>query len=115
MPGARSPLARLYDLDGDVLLLGAGHDSNTSLHLAEYRQPAPPAKREGAALLTAGGGREWVWWQDVALDEGDFELLGADLEATGVVRVGSVAAATCRLMRQRAAVDFAVEWIAKHR
>ena len=27
--GERSPLARLYDLDGYVLLLGVGHDSNS--------------------------------------------------------------------------------------
>ena len=29
-----SPLERIYELDGDVLLLGVGHDRNTSLHLA---------------------------------------------------------------------------------
>src|SRR5215218_9297419 len=33
----RSPLARLYDQDAKVLLLGVGHERNTSLHLAEYR------------------------------------------------------------------------------
>jgi aminoglycoside 3-N-acetyltransferase len=35
--GEHSPLARLYDLHGYVLLLGVGHGNNTSLHLAEYR------------------------------------------------------------------------------
>jgi aminoglycoside N3'-acetyltransferase len=35
--GEGSPLARLYDLDAEILLLGVGHASNTSLHLAEYR------------------------------------------------------------------------------
>src|SRR5205085_4042113 len=35
--GEGSPLARLYDLDAHVLLLGVGHANNTSLHLAEYR------------------------------------------------------------------------------
>jgi aminoglycoside N3'-acetyltransferase len=29
------PLAWLYDQAADVLLLAVGHDSNTSLHLAE--------------------------------------------------------------------------------
>ena len=32
--GERSPLARVYDLDGRVLLLGVGHGNNTSLHIA---------------------------------------------------------------------------------
>jgi aminoglycoside 3-N-acetyltransferase len=40
--GERSPLARVHELDGDVLLLGVGHRSNTSLHLAEFRVPNPP-------------------------------------------------------------------------
>src|SRR5690349_7103098 len=37
--GEHSPLARLYDLDGSVLLLGVGYERRTSLHLAEYRAP----------------------------------------------------------------------------
>jgi aminoglycoside 3-N-acetyltransferase len=112
MLGENSPLARLYDLDADVLLLGVDHGSNTSLHLAEYRQPAPPRQRCGAAVLTADGGREWAWWDDVDLHEECFARLGADLEATGAVRLGPVGDGTGRLMRQRAAVDFAVEWLA---
>src|SRR6478736_6476447 len=39
--GEGSPLARVYDLDGQVLLLGVGHGNNTSLHLAEYRAEFP--------------------------------------------------------------------------
>jgi len=115
MLGADSPLGKIYGLDGDVLLLGVGHDSNTSLHLAEYRRPAPPAARLGAAVQTADGGREWVWWDDVDLDEGDFELLGADFDATGTTRTGRVGGALCRLMSQRAAVDFAERWMAGNR
>jgi aminoglycoside 3-N-acetyltransferase len=56
-----------------------------------------------------------VWWQDVRLDAGDFDALGAALEATGEVRTGPVGAGTGRLMRQRAAVDFAVHWLARNR
>ncbi|RZU77561.1 aminoglycoside 3-N-acetyltransferase [Micromonospora kangleipakensis] len=115
MLGEGSPLARLHDLDADVLLLGVDHGSNTSLHLAEYRWPAAPRARVGAAVLTGDGGREWVWWDDVDLDESDFARLGADFEATAAVRVGAVGDGTGRLMRQRAAVDFAVEWLARNR
>jgi aminoglycoside 3-N-acetyltransferase len=114
MLGERSPLGRLYELDGDVLLLGAGHGSNTSLHLAEYRQPDPPRERLGAAVRTPSG-REWVWWEDVRVDEDDFGALGADLDATGAVRTGPVGEAEARLVRQRAAVDFAVGWLSSHR
>lgn len=43
--GIDSPPGRVYELDGFVLLLGVGHDANTTLHVAEalagvrYRQP----------------------------------------------------------------------------
>ncbi|WP_405099693.1 aminoglycoside N(3)-acetyltransferase [Micromonospora sp. NBC_01412] len=115
MLGPGSPLGRLYELDADVLLLGVDHGCNTSLHLAEYRQAAPPRQRVGAAVRTRDGGRDWAWWEDVAVDSADFPGLGADLEATGAVRIGPVGDGTGRLMRQRAAVDFAVDWLARNR
>lgn len=43
--GPVSPVGRVHDLDGQVLLLGVGHDANTTVHLAEhlagvrYRRP----------------------------------------------------------------------------
>jgi len=115
MLGPDSPLGKIYGLDGDVLLLGVGHDSNTSLHLAEYRQPTPPTARAGAAVQTPDGGREWVWWEEVDVQEDDFELLGADFEATGKAQIGRVGGALSRLMRQRDLVDFAETWLADNR
>jgi aminoglycoside 3-N-acetyltransferase len=115
MLGERSPLARVYALRGDVLLLGVNHGSNTSLHLAEYRVPHPQTAPLGGAVLARGGARKWIWWDDVAVDESDFEVLGADLDASGIVRVGQVGSARCRLMSQRAAVDFAVDWFVANR
>jgi aminoglycoside 3-N-acetyltransferase len=115
--GESSPLARLYDLDGLVLLLGVGHESNTSLHLAEYRAEWPSKKliAQGAPVVVDGK-RRWERFQDVDLDSGDFEALGADFELdTGSVRQGRVGLATARLMDQRAAIDYAVTWIPAHR
>jgi aminoglycoside N3'-acetyltransferase len=34
--GLDSPVGRVYELDGQVLLLGVGHDANTTVHLAEF-------------------------------------------------------------------------------
>lgn len=36
-----SPVARVHELDGQVLLLGVGHDANTTLHLAELMAKVP--------------------------------------------------------------------------
>jgi aminoglycoside 3-N-acetyltransferase len=112
--GEQSPLARVHDLDGDVLLLGAGHEANTSLHLAEYRIPAPERGQSGAAVMGPAG-REWVTWEDVVGDEGDFGELGAAFDATGAVTVGRAGVGEARLMRQRELVAFGVEWMTAHR
>jgi len=112
--GERSPLARIHDLDGDVLLLGVGHGSNTSLHLAEHRVPDPPREPYGAAVMEAGG-RRWMTWEDVVADESDFGALGAEFDATGAVTVGRVGAGEARLMRQRELVAFAVGWMVANR
>jgi aminoglycoside 3-N-acetyltransferase len=109
-----SPVGAVYRLDGDVLLLGVDHSSNTSLHLAEYRLPDPPRRWVGSAVRTPGG-QAWTRWQDVDTDEGDFDQLGAAFEATGGTRRGPVGAAECRLMRQRTLVDFAMDWLTAHR
>jgi aminoglycoside 3-N-acetyltransferase len=112
--GEGSPLARVHDLDGDVLLLGVDHTSNTSLHLAEYRVPEPPRARFAAAV-TAKGARRWTTWEDVRTDSGDFGQLGLAFDATGTPGSGPVGAGRATLMRQRDAVAFAVDWLRTHR
>ncbi|WP_328817886.1 aminoglycoside N(3)-acetyltransferase [Nonomuraea cypriaca] len=113
--GERSPLGAVYRLDGKVLLLGCGHHSNTSMHLAEWRQASPPRSRTGSAIRQPDGRSQWTTWDDVVPDSDDFERLGADYEATGAVTIGQVGDATARLMAQRPLVDFATTWLATHR
>jgi aminoglycoside 3-N-acetyltransferase len=113
--GERSPLGAVYRLDGKILLLGCGHESNTSLHLAESRIPEAPRHVTGSSIRGRDGRARWETWSEVAVDAGDFGLIGEAFEKTGAVSVGPVGSATARLMSQRAAVDFAREWIPRHR
>ena len=114
--GDSSPLGAVYRLDGKVSLLGVGHDSNTSLHLAEWRQPEPPRHTTGSAIRQLDGSGRWTTWSDVAEDESDFEQLGADFEReTRAVHIGRVGNATTRLMPQPVLVDYATRWISAHR
>lgn len=113
--GDRSPLARVYDRDGDVLLLGVGHDSNTSLHLAEHRADFEKERVESAAPLLRDGDRVVVEYQDIEISTDDFEAVGADFESEVGLVDGTVGAATARLVDQPALVDFAVEWFEEHR
>jgi aminoglycoside 3-N-acetyltransferase len=114
--GITSPLGRIYDLEGSVLLVGVGHDRNTSLHLAEYLAswPSKRTRQHGAAVLVDGE-RRWVTFTDLDIDESDFPTIGAAFEATGSARRGRVGHAAAVLMPQRALVDFATDWIARHR
>ncbi len=108
--GERSPLARLYDLDADVLLLGASHASNTSFHLAEYRTGNARMRRSGAPVLVDGK-HLWQWFDDVDDHAELFGELGEDFERACTIVRGRVGSGEARLFRQRDAVDFAVDWL----
>jgi len=115
--GEASPLARIYDLDGAVLLLGVGQETNTSLHLAEYRAQYPGKRetRNGAPILIDGE-RTRVPIVDLAIDSTDFERIGADCaKSTGQVRSRSIGAGIALWMKQRPLVDFAAEWMSRNR
>jgi aminoglycoside 3-N-acetyltransferase len=115
--GDTSPLGRLYDAAGHVLLLGVGHGNNSSLHLAEHRA-VWPTKR----LVTHGGAvsidgvRQWQTFEAFSSEEKDFERLGADFEREFAgIRIGTVGAGVGRVFPQRDLVDFAVTWMNTHR
>jgi aminoglycoside 3-N-acetyltransferase len=105
--GLNSPVGRVYELDGHVLLLGVGHDADTTVHLAEslagvrYRLP------KYAIVLVDG--------QPTRFDYGEidhccenFRQLDAWLEAGGRQRRGVIGHAEARLARSRDIVEAAV-------
>jgi aminoglycoside 3-N-acetyltransferase len=116
--GEASPLARIYELDGWVLLLGVGHDRNTSFHLAEYRADYGKKQRVAcSAPVLVEGHRRWRRYDDINYDASDFHDLGRDFERHwgNEIRSATVGNASCRLFRQRLCVDFAETWLPKHR
>ncbi len=115
--GEDSPLARIYELNGYVLLLGVGHNNNTSLHLAEYRAEYDGKRATTAhAPMLVNGEREWVSFSDIDWDDSDFSQLGvAFRRSTSCERAGAVGNGRALLMPQRPLVDFAVEWMTEHR
>jgi len=112
--GESSPLARVYDLAGYVLLLGVGYGNNTSFHLAEYRVADPPMTNNGAPVME-NGRRTWKPFADVDINDGVFPAIGQAFERVHAVTVGRVGLATCRLFVQTDAVDFAVKWLTDFR
>lgn len=108
--GEGGPLARLYEQAAWVLLLGVGHDNNTSLHLAEHRAGGRTHETQGSAVQIASG-REWVSYEVLAGNEDRFPALGSAYEAEHEFFQGRIGAAEARLYRQRELVDFGVRWL----
>jgi aminoglycoside 3-N-acetyltransferase len=115
--GEDSPIGKLYGIDGHVLLLGTGHDSNTSLHLAEYRARFPGrAFHDEAAPVMLNGKRRWLTFSELVWSDDDFASLGRDFaRETGRELTGQVGWGSARLMRQRELVEYAVVWMERNR
>ncbi|HEY69375.1 MAG TPA: AAC(3) family N-acetyltransferase [Anaerolineae bacterium] len=115
--GEASPLARIYELDGSVLLLGVSHAVNTSLHLAETRASYPDKRIiTGGAPILRDGERIWAEFEEIEDGPEDFEIIGkAFAQATDDQVCGKIACATAMLMPQRSLVDFGVQWMESNR
>lgn len=100
----QSPVGRVHDLDGQVLLLGVDHDSDTTIHLAELIAGVPYRRPKHCTVLRDG--------HPVRLDYGEndhccrrFMLVGDWLRERGAQAEGRVGYARARLMRSRDVVD----------
>jgi aminoglycoside 3-N-acetyltransferase len=96
--GLDSPVGRIYALDGQVLLLGVGHDDNTTIHLAETLANVPYRRRKHVTVLEKG--------RPVRVEFGEidhccqnFTLVDGWLDARGFQHVGQVGHAIARLMK----------------
>lgn len=111
--GERSPLARLEEAGARILLLGAGFDSCTAFHLAEYRVPCPQVDNSFAVMTPQG--RRWTTVRDTPVSSDDFDALGADFEKDRPVVRGMVGGAEVRLFALADAVAYAERWLPRNR
>ena len=114
--GEGSPIGKLYELDGYVLLIGVGYDKNTSLHLADVRAeyPGKHDTTEYSAVIE-NGNRVWRGYRTLFADGEDFQEIGYAFEKEFPVNKVSLGNGTITFMKQRALVDFAVKWIEQNR
>ena len=125
MDGENSPLARIYDCDGKVLLIGVTYNRCTSIHLATHRQQNPPMTTASIPTWDDSGQVSWDRYPDV-VNPGDmdsslvqkysvgFEEIGAAFEKTGAAAISNVGDAESRLISQPQLVDFATDWFNDH-
>jgi aminoglycoside 3-N-acetyltransferase len=110
-----SPLGRVYELNGHVLLLGVDHDSNTSLHLAEYLADCPRKNIVEGFPVIEDGRRQWKYFENILYDSDDFIDIGRAFAESGGVKTSKIGSADAHLMNQPQLVDFATSWMSRHR
>jgi aminoglycoside 3-N-acetyltransferase len=113
--GEGSPLARAYDRDAKLLLLGVGWNRATLLHLAERRAEPGAAPIVSGAPILRDGGRVWQTYRDYDSDPERFAAVGEALAAAGILTVGRVGSAEAMLVDGRTAVDIGTSVLAAAR
>lgn len=105
---AASPVGRVRDLDGQVLLLGVNHDADTTIHLAELTADVPYRIPKHITVLEDG--------RPVRIDYGEndcctahFLFVDGWLRDAGLQREGRVGHADARLIRSRDIVDVVLD------
>ena len=114
--GEGSPIGKLYELDGYVLLIGVGYDKNTSLHLADVRAEYPGKHycTEHSALME-NEKRVWKAYDTLFVDGEDFCEIGQAFEKNCHVKKAALGNGNITFMKQKELVDFAVAWIEENR
>lgn len=105
--GLDSPVGRVYDLDGQVLLLGVTHSENTTLHLAESLAPVPYSISHPTVVLGDDGALATVLIAETDHCCANFRLADAWLRPDHQ-RDFTLGAAPARLFSSRTLVSLAV-------
>ncbi len=106
--GPDSPVGRVHDLDGQVLLLGVNHSANTTVHLAETLAGVP-YEVEHPCVVEVDRTPRTVMIPETDHCCAGFEQLDRWLRERRLQREGPVGNATARLARARDVVAVAVE------
>jgi len=114
--GADSPLATLERLDGRILLLGPGYNCVTLFHLPEFEAQVPYRRVNSypGTVILDGEARRITMpaFDKLPGFQYDFEPLGRELEAAGLVRETRIGQSHVRLFDVRPALTLQRERLA---
>ena len=99
-----SPVGRVHELDGQVLLLGVGHDADTTIHLVECLARVPYGRSKTCCAIVDGRPKIVEYRENDHCCE-RFELVGEWLRDAGLESEGPVGHGMARLADARAIVE----------
>lgn len=101
-----SPLGKLAELNGFVLLAGCGYEQCTMFHLARYHGNELPIKVI-CAPIEENSNMVWKDMLDLDLDHQGFKVIGEVMEERKIVKHTYINAGQCRFFSAREAVAIA--------
>ena len=111
--GEGTPYTRLAWGGGKILLLGVDQDRNTMLHAAEAISGAPYLDRIEATYVDDDGSQVTIPIEAMAGPHRDFIGLDQLFSRRGVMTVGKIGSAVCRLMDAGRMLEVALEAMAQ--
>lgn len=111
--GLDSPVGRVYELDGQVLLLGVDHGSNTTIHLCESMAGVRYRRDKYLTILKD---RELTRIEYREIDHccQNFSLVDGWLDERGLQKRGEVGHADARFLHSRDVVEVVTEQLRKN-
>ena len=111
--GLDSPVGRVYELDGQILLLGVGHGSNTTVHLCESMAGVRYRRDKYLTILKDGKPTKFEY-KEIDHCCQNFSLVDGWLEECGLQKRGEVGNAIAHLIRSRDLVKVVTERLKKN-
>lgn len=110
--GLDSPVGRVHDLDGKVLLIGVHHSESTTIHLAEALAKVPYSVSHPCVIAGEGGEPTTIMIPETDHCCENFRAIGPLLHARGEQSSGDVGHAPSILARSRDVVACAMQQLA---
>lgn len=99
-----SPTARLYELKGNVLLIGCDMDKCTCMHLAEYRTDCRPIRICGSSIRSEEGS-VWRKYLDLSTDSSAFVRVRQKMERKNMIHETMLGGSQIMYFSASAAID----------
>ena len=111
--GRNSPVGRVHELDGRVLLLGVGQDANTTIHLAENLAGVRYRRKQHVLLLESGRAKRFDY-EEIDHCCQNFQLVDSWLDEENLQRYRTLGQAEARLARSQDIVRVVLEQLRRN-